>query len=229
MHFLKSFSDISSIFLNMIGILSMILAVVFFFSKRFQKKILNSLSGIREIFKNLKERELDDFQFTSLELAKLVNIENGLGKKRGIYTSYELPGTIEAYANNNILALKYHHITDNSDNWVSYVITGIDDLEEYYDKGYYLSFKCKSTDIKTFVLEAKFGNLENKINIPVAPTETIFFCKLKDLFNSSNGFREICFVIRPFSENKLEGSIELSNLKFVKKIKCESKTLCLRL
>ncbi|PKM49085.1 MAG: hypothetical protein CVV02_17610 [Firmicutes bacterium HGW-Firmicutes-7] len=222
MDLLKNISEYIGMYQSLAAAVVTVFAIAFFISPKLRKNIFNILSSIKECFKNLEENKVDDFRFNTLEISRLININNGIGKKRGIFSSYDSSESIQAIASNGTLKLVYKHISDNTDMWVSYVINGFDEIEEYCTRGYYLIFKCKSDDVKTLILEARYGiNGENKIEVPIEKRDTYCFINLKKLFLSPKHIKEICFVIRPYKENKLKGKIEISDINLVKNIVCK--------
>ncbi|WZL82743.1 hypothetical protein QBE53_06425 [Vallitaleaceae bacterium 9-2] len=228
MPLLRTISDNIGVFLNIFTVICMVMAVIYFFSKRLGKKKLEMLSAVKERIKTLKDKKIDDFNFTSLEVTRLIDISQGVAKKRGVFCSNNSCVSIDATSFNGVLKLNYKYLFNDPNNWGSFVVTGIEELEDYYEQGYYLIFKCKSNDVKTLILEGnQFWGKDKAVDVVIKEnSEIYYFCKLKELFSSPNDLKEICFVIRPYKGNKLKGKVEISDFKVVKNIRCKKKKTC---
>lgn len=82
-----------------------------------------------------------------------------------------------------------------------------------------MSFVCSSTSVSEFVLE--FQDPIKSFPIQVTPGTITYYGKLIDMIGVDyvDGWREICFVLNPTSNNELQGRLEISELQLLKNVK----------
>lgn len=218
---IENINNYLSLILNIITLLGIIASVIFFLSGSAKRKFENLVLQIREQSSNLPDGVIDDFKFTDLKLRISQNINYGcIAMTREIHSSgkdNDNSEKIEAYSKDGKLILKYKHIKHNTDSWLNYTLKGLGNLQEYCNRGYYLSFCCRSQDATNLLLEIKGGEFK-AISVPLNNDNTTYFYRL--IVNDPKQLKEISFTIKPEVDNKLVGIIELSDLKIVKDIKC---------
>lgn len=219
MEIVRRIVDYTNLIVTLGTFFGIVISTIFFFSWRAKTQGMRLKSYLHSLYKNLPEKSVDSFDLgESLKTRMTYPIEGCLGRIRVTHGSSkeETNPSIRAHVYGGKLTIDYAFSAHNTDDWISYVIQGFgDEMQEYIRKGYYLSFTVSSKDISQIVLETRSPELKTNIHIPTQPK--VYYYKLSELILNTNNFVELCFVIRPFPENRLEGSIEIADLRLVKK------------
>ncbi len=221
---IEQFFTAFSAYEMVIAITSFILMVIFYFSWRAKLKFSTIDKIIKRLNKNLPSQEVDDFNLkTKLNVRFAQKIKNGIANIRELHGSsrkQDSEETIKANSINKKLVLKYKHVAYNEDRWISYAIKEFSKelLVFYLEKGYFIMFTACSDDLQILVFETRLP--ERKRYAFLSSKPIVFFCPLEDIISDIDKFEEICFVIRAFPRNKLEGKVQIYDFSLVKEIKC---------
>lgn len=211
-----------------------IVSVMYYFFPNKKQNIENILNKanknitdrIRDIIKdgNLRTQTIDDFCLDAkLQVRFAQKIKSGMARVRELHSSskkQDSEETIEAETVAGKLLLKYKHVEQNEDRWVSYVIKEFKkkSIDSYVKEGYFIVFTACSDDLQTLIFETRLPERKRYAFLTSKPT--IFFCSLEDVVADIDKFEEICFVIRAFPKNKLQGTVQICNFNLIRKIKC---------